>query len=67
MKRIGNWSSGADDARVENTNTVMLGVETNDNTDDEKRHHNVIQCMRSWWKIVEVVQIIPHNTSLSKC
>ena len=36
MERIGDWSSGADDARVENTKTVMLGVETNDNFDDEK-------------------------------
>ena len=36
MERIGNWSNGADDARVENTKTVMLDVETNDNIDDEK-------------------------------
>ena len=37
MGRIGDWSSGADDARVEHTKTVMLDVETNDNNiNDEK-------------------------------
>ena len=36
MERIGDWSSGADNARVENTKTVMQDVETNDNIDDEK-------------------------------
>ena len=36
MERIGDWSNGADDARVENTKIDMLGVETNDDIDDRK-------------------------------
>ena len=36
MERIGNWSSRAGDARVENRKFVMLDIETNDNIDDEK-------------------------------
>ena len=67
MERIGDWSSGADDVRVENTKTVTLDVQTNDNIDGEKMWTSrgisdstacMIQCMRSWWKIVEVVQVV---------
>ena len=40
MERIRDWFNGADDARVENTKTVMLDVETNDNIDKEKMWKN---------------------------